>query len=136
MIKYATDLETKSYGIDYQNFETVPQIIYDTAISPIIVAELNHFYNMIYYLYCLGVYISAELRERVGTKMNRFYEAECKLENRDFKKLKLLDKLLNRPLSLTRICRKSIRASGQVKACVENRDLPETLRKFLLLEII
>jgi len=135
LIKYATDFETKSYGIDYQNFDTIPQIIYDNPAAPIIVAEFNHYYDMVYYLYCIGANVSMELRKRI-----RFKYSDLTVENREYEKLKILNKLLNQPLSLARICRKSIRK--RIKFVDWHRYdgsgglLSRYLKRFLSLEII
>ena len=133
LIKYTKDFETKSYGIDYQSFETVPQIIYDTPVAPIIVAEFNHYYDMVYYLYCIGAGVSLELRKRICVKYG-----DVTVENRDYRKLKVLNKLLNQPLSLTRMCRKSIRERVKFvdwKRC-DGSLLPRCLERFLSFEII
>jgi hypothetical protein len=135
LIKYAKDFETKSYGIDYQSFETVPQIIYDTPVAPITVAEFNHYYDMVFYLYCLGANVPLELRKRIRVKYG-----DVTVENRDYRKLKVLNKLLNQPLSLARMCRKSIRKRVKFvdwkRGDVRGGLLPIFLEKFLSLEII
>lgn len=138
LIKYVKDLDTKSYGIDYQNFDSSPQIIYETPISAIIVAEKNSFYDMVYYLHCIGAHVSIELRKRIQTKIfSLIVETNVnKIASKDFKKLRNLITLLNSPLTLQRLCRKFIRDSNEFDSnfCEKNGLCPCSVREFLSLE--
>jgi ankyrin repeat protein len=136
LIKYCIDFETKSYGIDYQNFETIPEIIYDRPISPIALAEFKCFYDIVYYLYCVGAKVTIDLRRRIKTKLNSLNEPSTVVSANDINKLKRLDKLLNQPMKLTRICRISIRNKNKNHLnrleCVNV--VPSSIKEFLTLE--
>lgn len=140
LIKYCVDFETKSYGIDYQNFETIPEIIYDRPISPIALAEFRGFYDMVYYLHSVGASVSIDLRRRIKAKVKSLHDSanNINVSATDITKLNRLDKLLNQPMKLTRICRIEIRNKNKnnLNTLEYLNSVPSSIRKFLTLEII
>lgn len=150
LIPYVRNLGRKSCGIDYNDFQLAPELIFNRPLSPIEVAEVNESYDLLYHLFCIGVKAPFELREKIKTKlalcaynlvinMDRDGEEDLKklaLIKAKFKKLKILDNALNTPLSLKRLCRNKVRSLVDVpniKVLFKNELLPRSLKEFIML---
>lgn len=148
IIPYVKNYGRKSCGIDYNDFQLAPELIFTRPLAPIEVAEVNESYNLLYYLFCIGIKAPYELREKIKTKlalcaynlvinMDKEGEEDLKkiaLIKTKFKKLKILDTALNRPLSLKRLCRNRVRSLVDVtdiKTLLSNETIPETLKEYI-----
>ena len=148
LIPYVKNFGRKSCGIDYNDFQLAPELIFSRPLAPIEVAEVNEAYELLYYLFCIGVKASFELREKIKTKLALYaYTLVTNLDatgdeelkkiafiKAKFKRLKILDNALNRPLSLKRLCRNKIRSTRDfedIKIVLNTEMIPNTLKDFI-----
>jgi hypothetical protein len=148
ILPYIRNFSRKSCGIDYNDFQLAPELIFSRPLAPIEVAEVNESYDLLYNLFCIGVPAHFELKEKIKTKLALYaYTLVTNFDNTGeedlkklaylkakFKRLKILDNALNRPLSLKRICRNKLRQTNdlsKIKSLLNSNIIPDSLKEFI-----
>jgi ankyrin repeat protein len=114
LIPHVSDFNRASVGVEYNRFQFPPEIIYQTAVSYVELAEEKDCYSMIYFLKLFGANVSQSIVGNLFSKLKQInfaFKAKIVEEARfreTIKKIECLIRFLRTPLSLARLTRLNI----------------------------
>ncbi len=138
LLSCTKNLDGKSNGVNYNQFQFPPELIYDTALSYVELAKHRDCFSMIYFLKLFGAEIPERAVRHLVSKLTHLRIAvKLKILNEnqrihdDLRVLESLVKFIQKPLKLTEILRIYFLKEKTSINSLDSSNLPENVISFL-----